>query len=181
MDFIDVINTRNSVRKYDDKTVEDEKINEILECARLAPSWANKQGWHFIVIKNAAKVAALTKAAGLVNRWLKNVPAMIVACGDPSNSGHRAGIDYIFIDVAIAMEHVVLAANNLGLGTCWIGYFDENGIKKELGIPDEIRVIALTPLGYPAEKRGTYEKAARFVLGSKKRKEIDEIVHHETW
>jgi nitroreductase len=181
LDFIDVINTRNSVRKYDAKPVEDEKINEILECARLAPSWANKQGWHFIVIKNPEKVAALTKAAGLVNRWLKNVPAMIVACGDPGQSGHRAGIEYIYIDVAIAMEHLVLAANNLGLGTCWIGYFDEEGIKKELGIPDDIRVIVLTPLGYPAEKRGTYEKAARFVMGSKKRKEIDEIVHQETW
>jgi len=96
--------------------------------ARLAPSWANKQCWSYVVVKDKAKIEKL--ANGIVNSWLKQAKVVIVACGDPKKSGSRNGIDYYLVDVAISMEHLVLAATDLCLGTCWIGTFDEAEVKK---------------------------------------------------
>ena len=90
-------------------------------------------------------------------------------------------MDYFLVDVSIAMEHLVLAAADLGLGTCWIGAFDEKKIKTILSIPDNIRIVALTPIGYPAEKQNFREKMTRKVIKSSKRKPLDEIVHYEKW
>lgn len=180
MEFIDVIKSRKSIRTYSDKEVEDERIKYILEYARLAPSWANKQCWHFIVVKNKATIKALSKAS-IINRWLKNVPVIIVACGDPKSSGISNGIEYYTVDVAIAMEHIILAATDIGLGSCWIGGFDEKKVKNILGVPENIRVIALTPLGYPAHKKSVGERATKMLIRSKKRKSLDEIVHYERW
>jgi nitroreductase len=180
MEFIDVINNRRSVRGYNDKTVEVEKLEQVLECARWAPSWANKQCWSFIVIKDRDTIEAISKSA-LVNKWLSKAPSIIVACADPNLSGSHNNMDYFLVDVSIAMEHLVLAAANLGLGTCWIGAFDENKVKKILNIPGNIRVVALTPIGYPAEKPNFREKMTQKIVKSSKRKPLDEIVHHEKW
>lgn len=181
MEFGDVLRTRGSVRKYSDKPVEEDKITEILESARIAPSWANRQGWSFIVIRDPDVRMKLSSAGGILNRWLQKAPVLIIACGDPVKSGTRNGIQYIIVDVAIAMEHIVLAATNLGLGTCWIGVFDEQKIKTILGIPDNIRVLALTPLGYAAESQGMYDRTAKSVMRSQKRKNLSEIVHYDRW
>ena len=181
MEFTDVVKLRRSVRKFSNQEVEKEKIEQILECARLAPSWANKQCWSFIVVKDKEKIELLSKAAGTVNIWFKKAPIMIVACGDPKLSGIRKGIEYFMVDVAISMEHLVLAATDLGLGSCWIGAFEEEKIKDVLGIPNNIRVVAITPIGYPAEKVGVQETITRVILRSKKRKPLDEIVHYDKW
>jgi len=178
MKFEDVILARKSVRKYVDRPVEKEKIAKCLEAARLAPSWENKQCWRFIVVRDKGVIAKLAKG---FNFWAKSAPVFIVACGDPRRSGTSHGQDYYLVDVAIAMEHLVLEAANLGLGTCWLGFFDEKEIKTLLGIPKGIRVVALTPLGYPHPSEGVWEKVVKMAVGSKKRKNLSEIAYDGKW
>ena len=180
MEFESVVKTRKSIRDYSDKEVEDEKINFVLESARLAPSWANKQCWHFIIVKDKKIIEDLSKTS-IINRWLKNAPIIIVACGDKSKSGSKNDINYFIVDVSIALEHLVLAATDKGLGTCWIAGFSEKKVKELIKIPNHIRVIALTPLGYPTKKNSFVGKLFKVVTRSKKRKSIDKIVHENVW
>ena len=179
MDFMELVKTRNSVRSYKPDPVEDEKLKQILEAARLAPSWANMQCWRFIVVTDKEKIKEIARVKG--NTWLKKVPVVIVACANPKKSGSRAGLEYYAVDVAIAFEHMVLAATELGLGTCWIGYFDERAVKKLLGIPKNVRVVALTPVGYPTEKESGRDKVTRAVLKSKDRLPMKDIVCYDEW
>ena len=180
MDFESVIKSRESIRDYSDKKVEDEKINFILECARLAPSWANKQCWQFLVVKDKKIINDLSETSP-INLWLKNAPVVIVACGDPKQSGFRNDMHYFIADVSIALEHLVLAATDKGLGTCWIGGFNEKKVKEILEIPENIRVVALTPVGYPAEKRHFAGKITKMIVKSKKRISLDKIIHNNKW
>jgi nitroreductase len=178
VELMDVLRERKSVRSYREGEVEKEKLNVVLEAARLAPSWQNKQCWSFIVVSDKELIKRL---GGNINGWLKSAPLAIVACGDPRQSGDRNGIQYYLVDVSIAMQQLVLAATDLGLGTCWLGAFDEATIKQTLGIPDGIKVVAITPLGYPAEKEGLRDRMTRTLIGSNNRKDMAEIVHHERW
>jgi len=180
VEFIDVIKSRHSIRNYNEQEVEDEKITYILECARLAPSWVNKQCWRFIVVKDKGMITALSKTS-FINRWMKNVPVVVVACADPTESGTNNGIDYSTVDVSIAFEHLVLAATDVGLGTCWMAGYDEEKVKQLLEIPKRIRVIAITPVGYPLEKKGIVQSITGVVVKTGKRKSLEEIVHHEKW
>jgi nitroreductase len=175
---MDVIRTRKSTRNYKDKDVEEEKINLILEAARLAPSWANKQCWNYVVVSDKEKIQKL--AAGIINSWMKNTTLVIVACADPKKSGSKNGMDYYLVDVAISMEHLVLAATSLGLGTCWIGGFDETKVKKILNIPEKIKVVAMTPIGYPSDE-GIRNKLARKVIRADTRKALEDMVHFNEW
>ncbi|MCX6660991.1 MAG: nitroreductase family protein [Euryarchaeota archaeon] len=180
MEFIDVIKARTSVREYSEKQVEEEKIIYVLECARLAPSSANKQCWRFIVIQNKVTIEQIAKTT-IINRWLKTTPVLIVACADPTDSGTVNSIEYYTVDVSIALEHIILAATNLGLGTCWVAEFNEEKLKELLEVPKRIRIVALTPLGYLVDKKGITEQITKTLLKSNKRKTLDEIVHHEQW
>lgn len=148
MKFIDIVRKRLSIRKYKPDPVPEEKIEYVLESARLAPSWGNKQCWKYIVIKDES-----TRKRLGVREWVAEAPVIIVGCADPEQSGYSHGIPYYAVDFAISMEHLVLAAAELGLGTCWIGkHYEEDRVKNLLGIPDNIKVVALTPLGYPDEE-----------------------------
>lgn len=178
MDFTEVIAARKSVRKYSDKPVDNGLILKCLEAARIAPSWANKQCWHFIVVRDKERIE---KLSSMINFWLKDAPAVIVACGDPSRSGFKNEQHYYLVDVAIALEHLVLAATNEGLGTCWIGAFNEETVKALLEIPKEIKVVAMTPIGFPAEEEGLFSKTLKMLVSSKKRKSIEELVHMGKW
>ncbi len=175
---MDVIGTRKSTRNYLDKDIEEDDLNKILEAARLAPSWANRQCWKYIIVNDREKIQKL--AAGIINSWMKNVKIVIVACADPKKSGSKNGMDYYLVDVAISMEHLVLAATNLGLGTCWIGGFDEVNVKKILNIPEKIRVVAMTPVGYPSEE-GIRNKFARKIIRADTRKPLEEMIHYNNW
>jgi nitroreductase len=177
MDFMDVIAERKSIRGYADKPVEEEKLSKVLETARLAPSWANKQCCRYIVVKDRVKIQELSGRFG----WLKQAPVIVVACADPKDSGDRNGMKYFLVDVGIAMQQLVLMATNLGLGTCWIGAFDEPKVKKTLQVPENIKIVAMTPLGYPAEKEGISSKLLKAAIGSSKRKPLEEIVRYEKW
>ncbi|MGQ9586911.1 MAG: nitroreductase family protein [Thermoplasmata archaeon] len=144
----DAIVSRKSIRSFEDKPVEDEKLRICLEAARRAPSWASKQCWHFVVVRGQAPIEEL----GIVPKLIGNVPTLIVACGDPDKSGNMEGKPYYMADVTKAVEHIVLAAWEQGLGTCWVGAFKEDRVRQALGITAHIRMVALLPIGYPADK-----------------------------
>ena len=174
MDFYDVVKSRKSVRNYTSQKVPDEVLARILDAARLAPSWANKQCWRYVLVDDPEIVA---RASGLAKNF--GAPIMVVLCGDPAGSGQRDGKDYYLVDAAISMEHLVLAAAAEGLGTCWVaGRIDEPGLKKALGIPDNLRVVATSPLGYPSDggiSGKIQDKAVRAAVGADSRKTLGEI------
>jgi nitroreductase len=177
MDFKDVVANRKSVRSYSNQAVEEEKLTGILEAARIAPSWANKQCCNYIVVRDKAKIEAL---AGMFFSWIKEAPIILAACADPKESGVRNGMDYYLVDVGISMQQLVLAATSEGLGTCWIGAFDEAKVKKVLEVPKNVKVIALTPVGYPAEESMKI-KIGKKLIGAGKRRSLEEMVHKEKW
>lgn len=184
MDLFEVIAARHSVRNYKPDPVPDEWVLRCLEAARLAPSWRNGQCWRFIVIRDPSTIARLAgqRVYGYpINAWLKTAPVVIVACAEPSESGQHDGLPYWAVDTAIAMEHLVLAATALGLGTCWIGGFDEDSVRKIIGAPERIRVVAYTPLGYPAENEGVIGRITKTVARSHTRKPLEKIVFWEKW
>jgi nitroreductase len=148
MEFMDVVRKRRSIRRFKPDPVPEEEIKYILEAARLAPSWANTQCWHFVVVTDP-EVKVKIGEAGF--RWTARGPAIIVACADAAQVGFREDQYFYLVDIGIALEHLVLAAMERGLGTCWVVGFSEARVKEILGVPENIRVVALTPLGYPAE------------------------------
>jgi len=182
MDFFEVINNRKSVRKYINKPVEKEKLERMLKAAQLAPSWRNGQCWKFVVVTNTEMKKQLIRCTSVFNQsWMGNEYAIIVACGNPEQSGFRNDQRYYLVDVAIAMEHLILAAAALGLGTCWIGGFEEEQVKQVLQIPEKFRVVAMTALGYPADKEGIIGKITKSVVKSHNRKPLSEIYSMNQW
>lgn len=170
LDIFDAIRTRRSIRRYKAQPVEQKKLDQVLEAGRLAPSAKNLQPWHFILVTSEELRRALR--AAYAADWFVEAPAILVACGDPSGAWRRMdGEEYWKVDVSIAMQNMVLAAWDLGLGTCWIGAFDEEAAKRVLKVPDGVRVLAMTPIGYPDEEKGEV----------KNRKALEGILHRETW
>lgn len=157
MNFLELVKLRSSVRSFSGKAVEPEKLEYLLECARLAPSAVNYQPWQFFV---ASSAEAKEKLQRCYNReWFTSAPLYILACGDASQSWKRGsdGKDHLDIDVAIAVEHICLAAAEQGLGTCWVCNFDAALCRQELNLPENLIPVAIIPLGYPAgsvERRG---------------------------
>lgn len=166
MDVFEAVKRRRSIRKFKKVEVEREKLDMVLQAARLSPSAANRQPWRFIVIteeKSKNKIRAAYDA-----EWFIEAPAIIVACAVPKEAWRRAdGEKYWKVDVAIAMQTLILVAAGLGLGSCWIANFNEEKAKEALDIPQDWRVVAMTPLGYPNEEKGPV----------KNRKPIRNIVH----
>jgi nitroreductase len=172
LEVLEAIKKRRSIRKFQTKPVENEKINLVLEAARLSPSASNQQPYHFIVITKPEAKESLRAAYEPNRQWLMQAPAIIVACANPKESWRRNdGEEYWKVDTAIAMQNLVLASTELGLGTCWISVFNEKEAKKALNIPKDIRVVAMTPLGYPDEALGPVTD----------RKPLNQIVHYEKW
>ncbi len=161
MEFMEVVRERRSIRRFRPDPVPPEKIEAILEAARLAPSWANGQCTSFLVVTDPRVKHELALAG---NDWIERAPVVVVACARPTQSGTKGDQPYYLLDVGIAMEHLVLAATGLGLGTCWISWFDEAKAKRALNVPDDMRVVASTPLGYPAEDPGPRPRKSRAEL-----------------
>jgi nitroreductase len=170
MDVFEAIKTRKSVRSFKDKPGEKEKIEKLLDAARLAPSASNRQEWRFVVVTDADKRKALAVAAKN-QAFVGQAPVVFACCAETDNHLMSCGQPCYPIDVAIAMDHITLAAVELGLGTCWIGAFDEKEAKKVLGIPEKIRVVQLMPLGYPADPSPV----------AKNRLPLEKIVRWEKW
>ena len=170
MDVYEAIRTRKSVRSYRDKPVEKEKLVRILEAARLAPSASNRQEWRFVVVADVEKRRRLMEAAG-GQEFVGEAPVVLVCCAETDGHRMRCGLECYPIDVAIAIDHITLAAVAEGLGTCWIGAFDQETVRSVLGIPPEIVVVELLPLGYPRDGS----------VAAKSRRALEEIVRWEAW
>ena len=170
MNVLEAIKTRKSIRSYKDQPVEESKLTAILEAARLAPSASNRQEWRFVIVRDPETRKKIAQIAGS-QEFIAEAPVVIVACAETDGRIMRCGQACYPIDVAIALDHITLAAVELGLGTCWIGHFDEAAVKELLGIPSQIRIIELMPLGYPVDP-SPIEKN-RFPLST--------IVKYEHW
>lgn len=173
MEFKDVVINRRSIRAYKADPVENEKLKFMLEAARQAPSWKNLQCWRFMVISSEEKRKAITSAFSPKNPGitaLLQAPVIIVLCANPAESENWQDKDFSMLDAGLAMEHLVLAATDQGLATCWQGLFDEERLHEVLGVPPEFRIVALTPLGYPDQERNP-----------RPRKALGEIAFGEIW
>ena len=151
MEFKDIIRKRRSVRVFTDQPISDEKLSRVLEAARLAPSASNRQAWKFVVVKNADKRKELAIAANN-QAFVGQAPIIIAAVALMPESIMTCGVPSYAVDLAIAVEHIVLAAVDEGLGTCWIGAFSQEKVSRILGIPDKYRVVTVLPVGYPAKE-----------------------------
>ncbi len=182
MAFMDLVRTRRSIRRYKPDPVPEETLRYVLEAARIAPSWGNRQCWTYLIVTDEALRRKIVARASpppppvdgrpvRSRDWIASAPIIIVGCADPTKSGNKEGKEYYLLDMGISMEHLILAAAEQGLGTCWIGGgFDEAVVKEALQIPDAIRVVALTPLGYPDE-----------VTEPRSRKTLEEMTRRNYW
>lgn len=168
MDVLSAIQGRRSIRKYSNKPIEDEKLLRVLEVARLSPSARNLQEWKFIVVKDPEVKEKLVKAAD--QPFIGEAPIILVCCGENTSGVMKCGQPRYTIDVSIATAYMVLEAYEQGLGTCWLGSFDEDMVKKTLDIPENVRVVAMTPLGYPLESPS-----------QRPRKELKEIISYDKY
>ena len=148
MDLYEAIAKRYSVRSYQDKLVEEDKLRRVLDAGRNAPSARNRQEWKFVVVRDAGVRAELAEAAE--QPFLGEAPVVIAAVGLTPDAKMHCDIPTDPVDCAIALDHITLAAVAEGLGTCWIGHFDQQACRKILGVPDPAKIIELMPLGYPA-------------------------------
>ena len=169
MAILDVIRKRRSVRSYQEKPVEEEKLLRVLDAGRLAPSARNRQEWRFVVVTGDEERRKLMKAS-YDQSFVGHAPVTIAACGTGTDYVMACGQPAYVIDVAIAIDHMTLQAVSEGLGTCWIGQFDEQSVKELLGIPEAVRVVELLTLGYPSGE-----------AGPSFRKPLDDIVSFGRW
>lgn len=178
MDVLEAIKTRRSIRKYKDTPVDDGTLEQVLESAQWAPSWANTQCWRFIVVRDTDIRVQLTGTLSSNNPAtdaILNAPLVIVACAQKKRSGHYhgepstdKGDGWLMFDTGLAMQNLVLAAHALGLGTVHVGAFDAKKAEDILDVPEEYCVVEMTPLGYPDQEARTPP-----------RKELSEIVFND--
>ncbi|HBC91987.1 MAG TPA: nitroreductase [Pelotomaculum sp.] len=170
MTLLDLMRNRYSVRAYKPEPVEKEKLEYVLEAARLAPTAANRQPFQFIIIETAGRRKELEQI--YTRPFLTQAPLAICVCTVRSQAWTRRqdNANYGHVDAAIAMDHLILAAAEQGLGTCWIAAFDPVATKEILGLPDGVEPVALTPLGYPAD-----------APGAKNRKPLSGLVRYGRW
>ena len=169
MDFFNLIQKRYSVRAYKPDPVADDKLQQVLNAARLAPTAANRQPFQLVVIHTAGRQSELKRVYS--RDWFSQAPLVIGMCALQAAAWvRRDGKNYADVDAAIAMDHLILAAANLGLGTCWVAAFDPAVAREILGLPDGVEPIAFTPLGYPGDQQK-----------NKQRKPLAELVRYERW
>lgn len=173
MDLYEALAGRRSIRRYREDPVPDEALLRVLNAARIAPSWENRQCWRFIVLRERIvkeKLAASLPERNPCRRAIADAPVVIVLCADPAASGRPDGKDYYLLDAGLAMQQLMLAAHAEGLGTCWVAWFAEAAAREACEVPEPYRIVALTPLGVPAR-----------MPSPRPRKEMSEIVFLEKW
>ena len=170
MTVSEAIKSRQSVRSYLDKPVQQDTLDELFEAARLAPSAGNRQEWRFVAVTDPEMRMKLARAAA-GQAFVGEAACVIAACAETDGHAMRCGQLSYPIDVAIAIDHMTLRAVELGLGTCWIGAFSEDEVKKLLGIPAPVRVVELLTVGYPRDAR----------VREKSRLEKEKIAFYGTW
>ncbi len=169
MDVFEAISSRYSVRGYKADPVSDEALQQVLEAARQAPTAANKQPFRIVVVHTKGREQEMKRFYG--RPWFAQAPLVLVVVVVPGEAWRRGdGKLYDEVDATIALDHLVLAATALGLGTCWVADFDTAAVREVLALPDDVTPIALTPLGYPDKDR---TKTGR--------RPLDELVKYERW
>ena len=173
LDVFEAIKKRRSIRDYTDEQVSDKDVERLIEAARWAPSAGNTQPWEFVIVKDAEMKRKLSDAA-LNQTFIQKVPVVIVVCADEKRSsriyGNRGEKLYSIQDTAAATENMILAAQELGLATCWVGAFQEKEVAKAVKAPKNVKPVAIIPVGYPAGKPSASQ-----------RRSVNEIVHYETF
>lgn len=173
MDFQEVIRTRRSIRRYRKQDIPDTVLTRILEAVRVAPSGNNKQPWHFIVVRDCDKKEKIAQAC-YEQSFVSQAAAVIVCCGQKYPNPYQPHADSCYlIDVAIAVDHLILAARNEGVGSCWVGAFHPEPIRKLLHIPESMQIIMVVPLGYPEEEQAFNDRTYR--------KPLAEIVSYDSY
>jgi len=172
MEFFDVIENRHSVRAYIDDPIPEEILWRLLEAARKAPSASNKQPWKLVVVSDQTKRETIA-ASGTYGKFLSKCPIVIIGLGDPAIAPK-----WHVVDTTIALEHIVLAATAEGLGSCWIGSFDEATVKTLIDAPEGLKAVAIIALGYEKKSLDVLGAAAKIIRPSKK---LDELVSRETF
>ena len=170
MNFQELIRKRYSVRAYKQDPVEEEKLARVLEAARLAPTAANRQPFRVVVVRTKGRENDLRRVYG--REWFAQAPLVLAVCAVPAESWVRKadGWNAAEVDATIAMDHLILAAAEEGLGTCWIAAFDPGAAREILGLPADVVPIAFTPLGYPADSPA-----------AKKRRPLADLVRRDRW
>jgi nitroreductase len=173
MDVLEAISGRRSVRSFTDAAVSDDQLDRILGAARWAPSAGNVQPWEFVVVRKPEEKRALCEAA-FGQMFVEAAPLLIVVCADERRSGRSYGSRgkdlFCIQDTAAAVQNILLAAYSMGLGTCWVGAFDEKRVRGVLGVPEGVRPVALVPVGYSAG-----------ASGMRTRRPVSEVVHKEVF
>lgn len=173
MELKEVIFQRRSIRKFKGDPVSAEKVQNLLEAARVAPSWANRQCWRFVLVSDPEKKKTIASALPDSNpgkNALLQAPLVVVLLADPEASALHEGKQYYMLDAGLAMEHFILAAVEEGLGTCWQALLSGEVVRKAVGAPEKMVVVAVTPLGYP-------DQAPR----PRPRHELNKIAFKEVW
>ena len=164
MELFDAIRTRKSVRSWSDQEVSDQLLHQVIDMARLAPSAKNLQDWHVVIARDPEVRRKIGEAAS--QPFVGQAPAVLAVCGDTSSGVMSCGVDRWVVDTTILIDHIVLCATALGLGTCWIGHFSQDRTRAVLSIPESWEVIELLPIGFPAdssERRKTRKPAREIV------------------
>ncbi len=169
MDFLELVKSRYACRAYQPRPVEQEKLLRVLEAVRLAPSGSNRQPWKFIVVHDPDIKRRLVRACAN-QRFIASAPVVVAGCGLMPDRMMSCGVPGDPVDVAIAMEHLSLAATAEGLATCWIGAFSQDDVREVLAVPRGVKVIELMTLGYPAD-----------TPRPKRRKALSDIVTIDCW
>ena len=179
MNTQELILERHSVRNFLPKAVPPDVLSDIIEAGRLAPSAQNKQPWRYLVYTDTAKIQKLALNCGLIglaNFFIRKAPCLIIACAETKANVRINGQDYYLVDTAISFHQMMLMARSHGIGSCWLAAFSEMKLRSYLKIPDSWRIVALSPFGYPADKKSIYTKAVSSFASSDKRKAVTEIV-----
>lgn len=184
MELKEVIKYRRSIRKFSDRKIDRADLLVILEAARLAPSAQNSQPWHFIVVQDEKMIREIANCVPVgfvrINSWMEKAAAIIVCCSKPKVFAHRLARIFVrdlhLIDLAITIENMVLMATDLGIGSCWVGWFSEKKVKKLLRIPDGYDVGMLLPLGYPENESNEMGLGG---VPPRARKHLEKIVSYE--
>jgi nitroreductase len=173
LDVFEAITSRRSIRTFEKKTVSDEQVGVLIDAARHAPSAGNIQPWEFVIVRDKQMKKQLSSAA-LNQASIEGAPVVIVVCANEARSGQGYGSRgvnlYCIQDTAAATQNILLAACAMGLGTCWVGAFQEEMVRRSLNTPTDVRPVAIIPVGYPAENPAL-----------RKRRTLTEIIHRETF
>jgi len=185
MDLLEAVRTRRSIRRFSPRPVDEEKLQSLLEAVRMSPSWANMQCWRFVVVRDQKARETISELsyvesffatrgykANPSKKGLAEAPVIVVACADPSQSGLLWDQPYYMADIGIASQTLMLTAHALGLGSVFVGVFDDEKLHSLLNIPRDIRIVGLFPIGYPLDET---------IKEGPPRKPLSEIVHYEKW